>query len=184
MTRLHEAASKGDLIQIRHILSEPNWHADVRGIRDATALFHAVASGKLEAIKLLVELGADVNATSSGTNGETALHSAILLGEKAAAATLLSCNANVNAVTTSGDTPLHWAAIYGGSLELCRLLMLSGAQLSAQNEAGYTPREYAEEMDRSEQAHILRSAEKLQPHSKPVKRCSAVQANASLGLRR
>jgi ankyrin repeat protein len=65
------------------------------------------ASGALEAVKLCLELGADVNATNGA--GETAIHGAVYRGSNAIVQLLADHGANVNAVDKMGRTPLSIA---------------------------------------------------------------------------
>ena len=43
----------------------------------------------------------------------------------------------------SGSTPLHWMALWGAGLDLIRILLESGAQVNADNDAGWTPLHWA-----------------------------------------
>ncbi len=68
LSALHKAALKGDLKKINELLDKG---ADVNEWKMGTPLMFATSGGKLEASKLLVERGADLN--RSGQNGWTAL---------------------------------------------------------------------------------------------------------------
>jgi uncharacterized protein len=67
--------------------------------------------GAVQAVSLLLERGADVNATN--TNGGTALHAAVTRGD-AVVKLLLERGANVNARNKAGNTPLDVALGAGG----------------------------------------------------------------------
>jgi prolyl 4-hydroxylase len=73
-TEAHISATKGDERALRKILDR---HADQVNAKDSngwTPLHEAVRSGRLEAVKLLVERGADVNALTN--DGRSPLHHA------------------------------------------------------------------------------------------------------------
>jgi ankyrin repeat protein len=63
--------------------------------------------GALEAVKICLELGADVNAANAA--GETALHGAVFRGSNAIIQLLAERGANVNATDKTGRTPLSLA---------------------------------------------------------------------------
>ncbi len=96
--------------------------AEVYGL---TPLMFAVASRKVEAVKLLVELGAPVDQVSS-MSGQTALFSAIYAGNADMVKALIELKANVNFKTKDGDTPLK-AAAKGDQTDLIDLLKAAGA---------------------------------------------------------
>jgi hypothetical protein len=69
-----------------------------------TPLSWAAALGHTDAMKLLLEKGADVNCRNR--DGATALHTAAFFGQPGAARVLIEKGADVNAKTTAGHTPL------------------------------------------------------------------------------
>jgi ankyrin repeat protein len=72
---------------------------------------------------------------------------------------LLSKKPDLNARTTAGFTPLH-VAISQKRIGSARELIAAGADLTVKNNAGQTPREYAEAEGTREIAELLRKAEK------------------------
>ncbi|KAI7739617.1 hypothetical protein M8C21_008668 [Ambrosia artemisiifolia] len=84
--------------------------------------------------------------------GVTALHMAALNGHVDSLCLLLDLGACVNVVTLedgttidligAGSTPLHYAA-YGGNPHCCQILIARGANLTAENEKGWSPLEVA-----------------------------------------
>lgn len=84
--------------------------ADANAVRDdnnKTILMYAVWVGNAEAVKYLIEKGADVNAKDTG--GATALHLAAWKGHTSIALYLLEKGASGSAMSKEGMTPLDIA---------------------------------------------------------------------------
>jgi ankyrin repeat protein len=110
----------------------PPWRPrDDAGEILAEALTYAARSGRIDAMALLLERGADIDAEPY--NG-TALHWAIARQQNEAAAWLLDHGADINRRAgfggTRGVTPLHVAAGWRGNPEGARLLLARGADRS------------------------------------------------------
>ena len=87
----------------------------------------ATEDDRLKISQVLLSAGAEVNATATGTLGETALQGAVRRGDIALVQMLLSHGANVNApARTTCRTALQAAAV-AGNLELVNLLLAWGA---------------------------------------------------------
>lgn len=86
-----------------------------------SSLIWASSRGDLEAVKYLVENGADINAKNGG--GETAL---IVASDLEVVKYLVEHGANVNAKNKNGNTPLILAP-YGGE-EIRKILLEAGAK--------------------------------------------------------
>ncbi len=93
----------------------------------ATPLMHAAAIGSIDAMKLLIDSGAEVNARSSG--GATALMWAA--ADLAKVRLLLERGADVNAVSETGRSALHLVAMSDQSADVVRLLLARGADARA-----------------------------------------------------
>src|SRR5262249_52838696 len=78
-----------------------------------TPLMWAAIAGKAEAIELLIERGAQLNA--AGQDGGTALHGAAFLGHEKAVEALIRGGADVNAANKRGNTPLDVAVLDEGT---------------------------------------------------------------------
>ncbi|KAJ4366306.1 hypothetical protein N0V83_007942 [Neocucurbitaria cava] len=127
---------------LAHFLRNGGSPDDVNGTGQPP-LCIAVANGYFEIAKILLEAGADVNATTK-TGGETALHIAIKNGRSDFIDTILPYGPNLEAQTeTTGETPLHYAASKSGSLATVVALLKLGAKYDTLNAKGQTPAEAA-----------------------------------------
>ncbi|CAH0396015.1 unnamed protein product [Bemisia tabaci] len=88
----------------------------------------------ISTIELLVEKGADINATDKW--GNTPLHFAHSLHR---AKYLVLKGANVNAINKEGNTPLHCVL----NVYCAKFLIKMGADVDAKNSKGYTPLHFA-----------------------------------------
>eukprot|EP01102_Stenamoeba_stenopodia_P018215 TRINITY_DN6652_c0_g1_i1.p1 TRINITY_DN6652_c0_g1~~TRINITY_DN6652_c0_g1_i1.p1 ORF type:complete len:245 (+),score=41.35 TRINITY_DN6652_c0_g1_i1:73-807(+) len=100
------------------------------------ALHHAADKGYLEAVKVLVNFGADVN--SKAKRDWTPLKLAAARGHETTVEFLLQQNADINVVTSTGWTPLHAAAWYDRS-NIVRLLISHGAKKFLKDKSKRTP---------------------------------------------
>jgi ankyrin repeat protein len=94
-----------------------------RDRRGATPLMHAAAYGSIEAMKLLLEAGADVNAANDFN--ATALLWCARDPDKARL--LIERGADVNAQSKQGRTPLMLASMRDGGSDIVALLLAKGA---------------------------------------------------------
>ena len=126
---LVEAALLGDVKRVKEILqSEPNLHADVLG----HALWWAAGNGRAEAVRLLIDCGADVNARMG--RGVTALIQAALMGRTEVVSLLLACGADVIAYDGRGATALHASlvsTVHGCKRDVILALLEAGAEVNA-----------------------------------------------------
>jgi len=99
-----------------------------------------------DAVKLLLEAGADVNLRWDFDR--TPLHIAALSNKGAecaeVAGILMRAGADVNAVDEFGMTPLHYAALFG-NVEVAEKLVAAGADIDAVDSEGKSPLRYAVE---------------------------------------
>ena len=108
--KLLSAAEKGDLTAVRDCLDEAKYKdlvADInaKGLDEFTPLHFAVSEGHGETVKLLLEMGAKIDSTSS--SGRTPLHVACNRGNRQILELLVNSGANVNAQDHDGNTPSH-----------------------------------------------------------------------------
>ena len=76
-----------------------------------TALHYVSMRGKSDCVKLLLDKGANINATDH--KGQTALHLASWKGSHNCVEILLNYGANINATDNEGKAALHCSSIYG-----------------------------------------------------------------------
>jgi hypothetical protein len=88
------------------------------------ALTRAVANDHLQALRLMLDRGSDVNAKTQG--GYTALHAAVGNDREEVVEELLRRGADVNARDNTGQTALHVAASWG-NVSIARRLVAAGA---------------------------------------------------------
>jgi len=107
---------------------------DGAGAAGLTPLMYAVMTASEAVMRVLVEAGANVNA--SNPDGVTALHIASFDAGKTRL--LIEAGANVNAATKSGETPLLVASARSGNVQAVTLLLSKGANASAKTITGLT----------------------------------------------
>lgn len=106
---------------------------------ETTLLHHAVIHGQLDAVRLLLDRGADLEAPTRG--GETALHIAVLLGHHDVAELLVARGARVDAALWHGGTAVH-VARRRGDRRAEALLVAAGADLDRPNRFGRSARDW------------------------------------------
>ncbi|MGB5211212.1 MAG: ankyrin repeat domain-containing protein [Gammaproteobacteria bacterium] len=137
---LFTAAGAGDKEAVESLVAAG---ADPEGrvASGATAMIIAAQNGYLAIVQVLLDAGAEVNATTVGepvAAGRTALHFAAQDGHQEVVKTLIAHDASVNARTGQGYTPLILAA-EGGHVATIRVLLKTGADIEARNMIGTTP---------------------------------------------
>ena len=99
-------------------------------------LHSAVVQDDLEAVRLHIEAGSDLNVLES-THSSTPLITAAALGKTEAAKLLIDAGADLNIKNFDGSTALHTAAAFGKK-EAAKILIDAGADLNLQNNHGAT----------------------------------------------
>jgi ankyrin repeat protein len=112
------------------------------GVEGQTPLHWAVSKGNMSALRVLVELGADIDRRDS--RGRTALHCACcsLRGDEPRVQFLLSFGADIGVVDSKGRTACHVAAEWRKHTALCALVA-AGGDLDQPDNKGRTPRRIA-----------------------------------------
>jgi hypothetical protein len=133
---LHDAVKDGDLARLQELIATG---ADLT-VQDrlvGTALHWAASTDNIEAARLLIEAGTDVNLPKID-NHQTALHIAAFGGSVEVAVLLIEAGADAEVRTTYGDTPLHTATA-ADQANVAKLLIEAGANIEARNVLDFTP---------------------------------------------
>lgn len=134
---IDEAIARGDTADVkRHLARTPELLRPPAGGAKLTPLHQAILRRKPDIVVLLLDAGADLNATDAAQR--TPLHMAVERGDAAIVAALLSRKANATTRDRTGWTPLHHAAAKD-QIEIARLLLDSGIDPNALSELGGTP---------------------------------------------
>ena len=144
--RLYVSAINGDIKNMKINIAKG---ADVNYKSDydcSTALNGAARAGELECVRLLCELGADIN--RQGLSNITPMGEAIGNGYIECIHYLYDLGAEVN------STDLHWAAVRGNP-ECIHLLCKWGADINCENKYGSTSLHYAASDNQIECVRIL-----------------------------
>lgn len=154
-----EAAAYGETSRLRGLLDEDPAAATAWSPDGFQPLGLAVFFGHVDAARLLLEHGAEVNQPARHAQIKAApIHSATAATDASArlelTRLLLARGADANAAQEGGFTPLHAAAQHGDA-ELARLLLDHGADRSAATEDGRTAAAIAREQGQTEVAGLL-----------------------------
>ncbi len=99
----------------------------------------AVLSGNLEAVKLHIEAGTDLD-EKDAMSGSTPLITAATFGKTAIVEALIDAKVDLNIKNNDGATALHTAAFFC-QVEIVQLLIDAKADKTVKNNFGATPRE-------------------------------------------
>ena len=130
--RYYQAIRNNDMLSLRGLLKAAG--VNTKDQRGSTPLMYAAAFGSLDAIKVLLSAGADINAKNA-FDATALLWSA---NDLAKVRLLVSNGADVNARSKQGRTPLLVAASQDGASEIVKFLLDKGADVSARDGAGST----------------------------------------------
>jgi len=137
-TSLRYAVRRGHLELSRLLLEKGADPNTPRG--GSPILFDSANRGDIEAVKLLITYGANINAVDE--LDLSVLISAVMRGHVNVAAYLLDSNADANYASPSGATAIHWAAA-SHFADLVQLLINNGADLSPPTTHAWLPIHYA-----------------------------------------
>lgn len=139
---LFQAAAAGDLSRLQQLLADQPQTANTFSDDGFTPLHLACAANHPEAVRLLIEKGADINAPARNEHQERPLHRAVASGNPDLVLLLLEKGADINAPQSEGLTPLHEAARQGNEA-IIKLLLEHMADINAMTREGKTPMEMA-----------------------------------------
>jgi ankyrin repeat protein len=130
---LHEAVRKGDVGEVRALLTNQPHQVDDRNDQGYTPLHVAAREGSLEIGELLLSFGADPNRVD--WDWKTPLHWAAISEREDFIRLLLDKKANLEAATYEGMTPLH-EAVSRNKIGSARILVELGAELATEANGG------------------------------------------------
>jgi hypothetical protein len=144
---IKKAIIDNDINRVKVLLEE---HPDIVHITNSAGegpLYMASHFGHLPIVEHLVEHGAVINQQET-RNGWTPLNLAVFRGHTNVVEYLLNAGADWNIPTNHGDTPLIIACYKNNNnshLEIIKMLLIIGADITVENVLGYNALYYAEE---------------------------------------
>ena len=153
-TPLFEAVVQGNVEMVRFLVKECHADLEERVIyfmdELVTPLWCAADTNKLEVVKCLIDLGADINAASS--YGSTPVSSACAQSSPAVAECLIRYGADVRKKNKFGQTCLMEAVKF---TQLCQFLIDSGVKTTDQDENGDLALHYAIKRNKPDTVQLL-----------------------------
>ena len=132
--KFYSAIRANDLRQIKALLDQ-GVSANAEGLDGITPLMVAAETGSVDAMKMLIDRSADVNARN--TYGSTALMWSVTDLKKVRL--LLDHGADVNVAARSGRTALIIASFANPSAEVVRIMLAKGANVAVMDQRKVTP---------------------------------------------
>ena len=140
-----DAATVGDEMRLREMLGDDAALANVYNADGWTPLHLAAHFGHTNAVRWLLDAGADVQARSRNDLANQPLHATTAGPAPVELLTLLlDAGADVNARQRGGFTPLQ-ATAQNGNLAATQLLLARGADAQARTDDGQTALSFAQE---------------------------------------
>ncbi len=141
MTALMQAVQRNDVAAVKKLIAQGVNVDELEPNGDAPLIMSAY-EGHTEITRLLLEAGVDVKAVDPGMKA-TALHAAAYAGRAADAALLVQYHIDINKQGPyNGYTALH-DAIWQNNVDVAKLLIDAGANLTLKNHSGQTPLDFA-----------------------------------------
>ncbi|HYG77985.1 MAG TPA: ankyrin repeat domain-containing protein [Planctomycetota bacterium] len=151
-----DAAKKGDLELVSHLLKENPALANTRGTGGETPLHWAAHEGHRGVAELLLKYGADVNAQAADKWGGTPLFWA---AERQIdlVALLLSHGADIKSINErNGQSVLHACARNNDSADMAELLIAQGAEINVRDKNNRTALGYAYDFGHAHVVDVLK----------------------------
>ena len=152
---VHEAAALGYLDRLREWLEDDPEAVRTMSADGYTALHFAAFFAKPEAARILIDLGAPVDAVARNEMHVQPLHSAAAGRQIEICRLLLAAGAAVDARQAGGFTPLHQAA-QNGDPEMVELFLSAGADPTGQTDDGHSAADIADAAGHPDVARRLR----------------------------
>ena len=150
---IHTHVRDGDLAGVQAYL-DSGVDINARDENGSTPLHIASLNGQEQVVELLINRGAEVNATSE-IGGWTPLHMAASKNHIQVVSFLIKKGADEDAKAIIGGwTPLHWAALEGHK-DIVELLIKLGANINSKDNMGNTPLDLAIQYERLDIAEYL-----------------------------
>ncbi|MDH4271096.1 MAG: ankyrin repeat domain-containing protein [Candidatus Aminicenantes bacterium] len=108
------------------------------GFAQENDIIEAAKSGDAEQVRLLLKTDPGLVRAVDGGLGATALHWALIYGQKGVIKAILTYNPDVNKTEAHNGTPMHWAAHFDDA-ENIQWLLDRGAKIDHVNQYGRTP---------------------------------------------
>jgi hypothetical protein len=150
--QLREAVEAGNDMEVRALLAQ-GADPDTPGADGVTIAIDAAGNNRVEALKALIEAGADVSKPNR-FNGQTPAHAAVTRGSILCLKVLVDAGADLSAADKGGRTPAHFAANLGRS-DMLKLLTDAGADASKADKCGQTPAHFAATLGHSDAVKVL-----------------------------
>ncbi len=150
--KLIKAIKENNLALVKQLLDEGASLSTPFDKQKATALHVAAKAGHTEIAQLLIEKGANIEATT--LKKMTPLHYAVGNKNYEVAQLFIKHKANINAKSSEGGCPLHLATNLG-LLKVVQLLITNNAIIDAVNYDGATPLHFAAHQEHFEVAQLL-----------------------------
>jgi uncharacterized protein len=152
---IFEAAATGDTVRIGAILDAEPQAVHSYSVDGWTPLHLAAAFATPEAVQLLLQHGAKVDAIARNPQANQPLHAALALSrDPETIKLLLAAGADPNARQAGGFTPLFSAAT-ANRRDLAELLIAQGASAQARDDRGKTAADFVRERGNEELAAWL-----------------------------
>ncbi len=151
---LYEAATTGNARRLKTILGQSRVRINEANEEGFTPLSLAAFFGQVEAVKVLLSHGADVNRKPPSRFANTALDAAVSGNRTEVVRVLLAAGGDPKVRSAGNATSLHKAAQHG-NLEVVRMLLEHGADPNAIRDGGHTPLDDAREQGHSAVVDVL-----------------------------